>query len=416
MFLPQRFNVFSPQQFAGAGLLGTTQKFPLPRTWPIEDIYVRVNFTVSVALALTTNPTTPDQYDTILQLIQHINLSVNNGTQPRSVIDCSGVALLEYQEHDAQNIDIGTRMVMGQSQTGGLQPANYTLVYRLPMVDNSVGEPLRSRMYLPVHTYPQDPVLTLTFQNAATMYSTGTISGITVTVLVVGRQVTPGSEKTLQQSASTNPNGYFDWDLIETPFIVPLGSGAPIRLALPLPGSYSNLMMRHYLGGATMTRKEIDNGATGSSFGNENLWDIETAANAIRQWRWQDLRYLAEMSQVIVPVGINGLFGSTASGSYTGGTSLAAMPNMLLPMAGGSIANGTGFRYANSTWLDFLTDGQGEDVARELGSVLDCNTPANTGLKMEIVGSPTNVATNASQLNIMGRRIFGDLSKWQKFA
>jgi hypothetical protein len=66
--------------------------------------------------------------------------------------------------------------------------------------------------------------------------------------------------------------------------------------------------------------------------------------------------------------------------------------------------------------MDFLTDGQSEDIARELGSVLDCNTPANTGLKMEIVGAPTSVSTNASQLNLMGRRLFGDLSRWQKFA
>lgn len=424
MFLPQRFNKFTPAVFTGtasgannSSLLGTTQKFALPRTWPIEDIWVRVNFTVNTGgLTLVTSPQTPDAYDNILQLVSHINLTTNDGKQPRSVIDCSGVAMLEYQEHDAQNIDLGTRALMLMAQATSIPAGNYSLTYRLPMVDNSIGEPLRSRLYLPVHTYPQDPVLSLTFQNAATIYSAGNINNIIVDLLVVGRQVTPSSEALLQKSAATNPNGYIDWDLIETPFLVPLGTGAVQRFAIPLPGSYCNLMFRHYLGGANITRKEIDNGATGSSFGLENRWDIETASNAIREFNWQQLRILSESSQVIVPqlLAIPSFAAATSAGSPT--VAIGTLQAITLAMAGGSIPSGQGMRYANSCWMDFLTDGQSEDIARELGSVLDCNTPANTGLKMEIVGAPTSVSTNASQLNLMGRRLFGDLSRWQKFA
>jgi hypothetical protein len=84
MFLPQRFNKFTPAVFTGtasgannSSLLGTTQKFALPRTWPIEDIWVRVNFTVNTGgLTLVTSPQTPDAYDNILQLVSHINPSV----------------------------------------------------------------------------------------------------------------------------------------------------------------------------------------------------------------------------------------------------------------------------------------------------------------------------------------------------
>jgi hypothetical protein len=423
MLLPQRFNVIQPQGWTNnaggannATLLGTTLKTALPRTFPLEDIWIRVNFTVNTGgLTLVASPTTPDQYDNILQLAQHINLQVNNGIQPRSTVDCSGVALLEYLEHEQCNIDLGTQAMMIASQTGSLPAGNYTIMYRIPCVDDSIGEPLRSRLYLPIHTYPQDPILSVTIQNAATMYSAGNINALYVDVLLIGRQVTPQSEAVLQKTACTNPNGYIDWDLIETPFVIPVGSAAQIRIAIPLPGSYCNLLFRHYLGGATITRKEVDNGATGSSFGNENLWDIETAANAIRQWRWQHLRSLSEASQTKTLQGSN-LFGSTASGSYTGGTLIGTLQNLVLPFAGGSIPAGQGMRYANSCFLDFLTDGKSEDVARELGSVLDCNTPANTGLKMEIVGTPTNVSTNSSQLNIFGRRIFGDISDWQQFA
>ena len=427
MFLPQRFNKFFPPQFNGTGatLLGTTQKWPIPRTWPIEDLFIRVNFTTNASLALATNPTTPDQYDNILQFLQHISLQTNDGKQPRNVVDASGVALLEYADHDATNIDIGTRACMLLSQQLASLPAgNYSLVYRIAMVDDSIAEPLRSRLYLPIHTYPQDPILTISFQNFATMFSSGTSANLTfigVDLLVVGRQVTPQSEAALQKTKATNPNGYIDWDLIETPFAIPVGTSAPQRLAIPLPGSYTNLLMRHYLGGATMTRKEIDNGATGSSFGNENRWDLETAANAIREWNWQQMRIYTEMSSAIcpwmpaIPAGATSLFAASASaGSPT--TAFGTLALNLLGVAGGSIPAGQAMRYANSCWFDFLTDGKSQDCARELGSVLDCNTPANTGLKMEIVGTPTNVATNASQLNVIGRRLFGDLSGWQTFA
>lgn len=429
MFLPQRFNKFAPPQFIGtvAGavnspILGTTQKWPIPRTWPIEDILIRVNFVVNAGgLTLVTNPQTPDQYDNILQLLQHVNLQTNDGKQPRSVVDCSGIALLEYQEHGGENVDISTRNIMALCQLPILPAGNYTLTYRIPCVDDSVAEPLRSRLYLPIHTYPQDPVLTLNFQAANAIYTAGNINSIMVDVLVVGRQVTPQSEMALQKSAGTNPNGYIDWDLIETPFLIPVGSAAAQRFALPLPGSYTNLQFRHYLGGANIARKEIDNGAIGSSFGNENRWDIETAANAIREWNWPQLRILSEMSQAVCPfmqgqpgVALGGLFAApTSAGSPT--VQLAAMINQLMPLAGGGIPAGQSFRYSNSVWMDFLSDGKSQENAKELGSVLDCNTPANTGLKMEIVGTPTNVATNASQLLVMGRRFFGDLSNWQKF-
>jgi hypothetical protein len=34
---------------------------------------------------------------------------------------------------------------------------------------------------------------------------------------------------------------------------------------------------------------------------------------------------------------------------------------------------------------------------------------------MEVVGKPASVATCPSILSIMGRRLFGDISRWQKF-
>jgi hypothetical protein len=158
-------------------------------------------------------------------------------------------------------------------------------------------------------------------------------------------------------------------------------------------------MFRHYLGGATVTRKEIDTGATGTSFGNEGRWRIESGSVVDREWRWHDLQTLAEMQQ-----SANALI--TSTGTLTFATFGGAV-------GASGVANA---KPAASVLINYLTDGFSGDNATELGSALDCNTPANSGLKMELVGTPANVATNASYLFTMGRRYFGNLSGWQTFS
>lgn len=405
MFLQQRHNFFKPPQFIGsvAGaanspLMGTIQKYPIDRTWPLEEIRLHVDFTVNTGgITLAATPQSNDAFDNIMQIVSKVNLTVNDGKQPRSVIDMTGIGLIEYQLRQGFNLDRGTTFLAASSQGATLAAGNYTMVLRIPMVDDDISEPLRSRLYLPIHTYPQDPVLSVSFANAATMYSAGNINFIAVTVQLVRRQATAASEAVLRKNPGTNPNGYIDWDLIETPFNVAPGVGSEQRFALPIPGSYLNLLFRHYLGGANISRKEIDNGATGSAFGTENRWRLESGLVVVREWNWKHLRAEAEFSDALISL-------VPSSGTITAG----------IP-AGGVFPAGQGFAYANSAYMNFLTDGVTENIADELGSVLDCNTPANTGLKMEVIGTPTNVATNGSTLAVTGRRLFGDLRRWQIF-
>ena len=412
MFLQQRFNYFTPPQFQGtvsganpSPLLGTTQKWQIDRTWPIEEIIVIVDFVVNTGgLTLAASPSTPDQFDNVMTLLQHVNLQTNNGAQPRAVVDCSGIALLEYATLTGVNLDQGTLLLAAYSQGTTLAAGNYTLTYRIPLVEPWIGEALRSRMYLPVHLYPQDPVLSLTYQNPAQMYSAGNINSVFTTIQLIRRQPTVQSEAALvadgKKRGLTNPSGYIDFDLIETPFTVAPGISTEQRFPLPIPGEYANIMFRHYQGGSSITRKEIDNGATGTAFGTEGRWRIETGSAVIREWRWKHLRNLTEFQRPLPALIVTPSSG-TAAVNYG--------------VFGGGFPSGQGFRYANSTMLNFLSDGLSGDNCTELGSLLDCNTPANTGLKMEIIGTPANVATNGSYLYVMGRRYFGNLQGWSAF-
>ncbi len=252
---------------------------------------------------------------------------------------------------------------------------NYKIVYRVPMADPGIGEPLRSRLYLPVHRHPQDPVLTLTFQSAANLYSSGNINYVGVEVVLKRREPTAASEAAIATVPTTNPWGYIDSDLIETPFAVPIGSGAQIRIALPIPGSYGDLLFRHYLGGSSVTRSEIDNGASGTAFGNEGQWFLQSGNVNIRDWAWQDLRIESEMNDCMPAFVFPYVFvAPTSAGSPTTNL-MTKMP--YYGQAGGPALTTQGFRPATTCFFDFLSDGLSSDMAKELGSVLDLQFPVH---------------------------------------
>jgi hypothetical protein len=424
MYLEQRYSFFNPAPFnlSTNTILGTTQRWAIDRTWPIEEILIFVNFDVQTGWT-TTNSTTPDMHDNLLALLGRVNLSVNDGRQPRSVVDASGVGLLEYVSNAGWNLDTATMAAVAASANpvGALAvPVGiYSICYRIPCAPIQVGEPLRSRLYLPVHTYPQDPVLTLSFNTVAacSAVSTGSVDNVTVDVVLIRRVPTRESEALLRSTAGSNPNGYIDWDLIETPFTIPLGSAAEFRAPLPVPGNYIDLLFRQYRGGSAPLSRivTIDNetGAAKATLGSETRWRLESGLVVLREWRWRHLRTLNDYTKPQGSTFINPI------GCLTGGADAATVDDPLILRAGNFPTNNMAataqYRAGTSCMIPFLQDGVTGDTGNELGSLLDCNTPANNGLKMEVIGTPASVSPNPSMLFIMGRRLFGDISRWQKF-
>lgn len=434
MFLEQRLNFFNPQPFNQPTntILGQTQKWSIDRTYPIEEILVFVNFDVTTGLT-TTAPTTMDMFDNILSIVQRINLTTNDGRQPRTVVDLSGPAALEYASQVGLNLDEATMRLVAISgnPVGALAvPVGaYQMCYRIPCVNPMIADPMRTRMYLPVHTYPQDPTLTLTFNTLAQMLGgtpTGVIGTVRVDVVLVRRVPTQASEALLRSSAGSNPNGYIDWDLIETQFTVPLGTATEQRFPIPVPGNYVNMLFRQYKGGANYSRNvpvDVDVGDTiANNLGNETRWRLESANQVLREWRWKHLRTMNDFTRPTnvlgplltaptLPTPRNQGFVAVASaGSPTINLTnqTANFPTSLQA----AIAN---YRAGTSCLLDFLGDGLTNAGGNELGSLLDCNTPANNGLKMELIGTPASVATFPSVISVVGLRLFGDISRWQKF-
>src|ERR1700743_3158027 len=94
-----RFNFFTPQVLAPGSnsLLGTTVKVQFERTWPVEAIVLVLNLTMG-----STAPTMTS-IDGLLNVVKRVNITVNDGNQPRTLVDMQGVGLVEY----ARNLGLG---------------------------------------------------------------------------------------------------------------------------------------------------------------------------------------------------------------------------------------------------------------------------------------------------------------------
>ena len=208
--------------------------------------------------------------------------------------------------------------------------------------------------------------------------------------------VTPQSEAILLAGATgaAAPWGYIASDLIEQGFGV-ANVNASQDFSLALGAEYVNLLFSQYRGGTNLTRNVIDASGIGDSFGadglcNETQWGLRTGQVYDRTWRWRQLRDRNQWGQFLNNI--------TQSSS---------------PSFGGPVISTTNFQAPSSTLIDFLSNGLPGDTGTELGSLLNCNL---TGSLTKLVsGAAVNLAgaANASYLAIMGRRLFGDLSKYQ---
>lgn len=438
-----RFSTFQPSNLnlATNTVMGTTQRVTLDRTWPIEEIVLFVSMTVgATAISFNDFMTGPVGCDGILGVIKRVNLTVNDpiAGRPRTVVDYSGIGLLEYGALVGLNLgrstlDLARYWQLGQVNPGGMIPANSVLRYeiRIPLVHPLAAEPLRTRMLLPVHLYQQDPVLTIDFANNATGTAgsvmgdlgignaSGVLAACNVEIGLVRRSISADVDAQILKTG-----GYIETDLLELQTSFGAGTSGEQRIPLNLPGFYMNVCNRQYLGGTLYTREVLDQAGTALQAsgagvtsgpaiqGSETRWRLETGGNALRDWKWKHVQYLNDLSRPVNGVSLlnGGIVESATVGIWTANTSAGAVTqrtDLLINPSLGSAPPNTAVRRnymaPASTMLDFVSDGI--ETFDELGSVLDCFSPSTRGLKMEIIGNIQSVTGNSSVMFTGGHRI-----------
>lgn len=404
MFLFPRKQLLVPQVLSpgGTALLGTTVNVEIDTSQPLEEIAVVISGTVNAAISgvVSTNP------DFLLTILKRVRLILQDGGKPRPIVDYSGVGLLELAAHTGMNLDRATlgavRVCQANSLAASLQ---FQITYRIPLVHPMLGEPFRTMCLLPVHLLTQTPILSLEFDSAANMFTTGSLTSVSAEVLLLKRDISVDQNK-----AIADKGGFLQWDLMESAQAVPIGYAGPeFKFDIATSGSYLGLMIRDYLGGATITRGPIDKTTT---FGAETRWRIESGGNVKTEFRAKHMQIINDWSRPAN--GLTSMTATLANALFAALTSAGSPTVRFDPSAnfGGVIAANALFQPAGSFNMDFLTDGLGAEGANEFGSVLDCNVIA--GQKVQLIGEVSNVATNASVRYIGGHRIYGDLTPWQK--
>jgi len=303
-------------------VLGGTVEIPITREFPVEALFVQLSFTVGTAMA-TANA------DSIQNILKSVDLQVFDGVKPRSVVKCSGPALLEYQVQTWFNLD---RVTAANVNTN--TAAAKTLTYVIPCSHPQLSDPLGSALLLPVHLMPSNPTLTLQLASQADMDTNATptfaLTGtITVTCWVARRQV------------SVVKWPYLEWDLMEN--IQPFPQTVTeFQIEMPTPGSITGHLMRCYTGVAT--RGDIQTALS--------PWRIESLGVVFRQWLNTQLQVENDLSRAADN----------------------ASPN-----------------FVASFYNDFLTDKTGMETG-DFGSVLDANVPVTSGARIYLVTSVTGGA------------------------
>lgn len=365
------------------GQTGVT--FNLDQTKPIEEIIVGVTFQVAGGVLTLTG------LDNILGIIKKIRVDRPSGVQSPAgtkVVDYRGIGLLELCTNLGLNLDAGTLGAIILSNGTTIAANQWVRInYRIPLVHPRVGEPIRERQCLPVHTFADPAVLTLDFEQAANMYTTataGVITNMAVEVKLLRRE--PNAAHTAAVLAA---GGYMPVDIIEAPFQIGTGITAEQRISIPQAGKYLSTQLCFYAGGASITRGLPDANTTP---GSETKWTLQIGGTPRDEFLINHLSIINDFSR--------------PRNSQLQATS---------PASGLPVTAGTSYPVPASVLIDYLTDGigGGQQAANEFGSVLDGDAAKAASKLIELVFTPSNAATNGHTIYVGGFRVWGDLTPYQ---
>lgn len=312
MLFPKRQDFLT----ADTGLsLGASVTKKIPREFMLESLIVRVSVTVSGVMA-TANA------DAIQNILKRVRLTASDGARTRTIVDCSGAGLLEWQANVAQNsLDTNTSV-------GGNSATTYQIDYPVNFAPPNMADPIASNLLLPLNRFNDDPSLELQFASQADMDTnaakTFAVSALSARVILNKRFVGLKNWPT------------FDTELIEatTAFST---DAANQEVELPSPGSYTGLLLRGYLD--TDTRGDISQ--------TDGEFKIQLLGVNNRRFRLDDIEQENYFSR---------------------------NPNA-----------GTAGIFTGSYYVDFLSDKVGA-TSPDFGSVLDVNLAVATGARLKLIG------------------------------
>lgn len=394
-----------------------TIKISLPRVAPLAKEKIRVVVTFIMKSAVTSGIIGHG----FLNVLKRIILGGVPGVDGKNtnLVDVSGPGLLHMNLGEGLNMDRGTMATIAANAVPNMVVNGvYRLVYTISCPHPRLTDGLRPRCMLPIYTYRQDPTLELQFAAASEM--SGTADPFTSIFVEVNSVETEMDDASIASLNATG--GFFPWDIIETLNALPSGiTNTEQKIIVPTQKcSYTGIQIIQMVGGATQYLADMS--GFGANFaggvaanpivaapcnaGAESEWKLKGAGkNTLQAFRLKQLQIendemRAGLSQrfarpIATPTAVTG----------------EASPAWGLLQTGNAVID------PSSVHLDFIGAGQGPLDLRDLGSVFDVKSYADNNLEVAFYANlTTNVAalTYSPFIQLIGRRLFGDLSNFQK--
>lgn len=342
MLFPLRTQVIPAQSFT----LGQTIRFTIPRDFFHEIYWLHIPYTMGTAAATAVT-------EGIYALVQNVRVTVSDGNDTRTIVNCSGRGLANYWAQNEGTLP--ARTITAQAAYAAGTTGAQVLSLPIPVgVHPSLSGPVGASLLLPAPRFNNDITVEITFGTQANLDSnvsaTFAISSATVR-LYVSRRSVPAN---VQLST-------FNHELIE--YVASFGTSAANQLydQLPIPGNYTSILLRPYTNNNTPSDAILN--------GQVALKILDTE---IRRGFAADIKDLND-----------------ASIEADANTALASQVGVN---------------------LDFITDYAFESVF-ELGSALSVNILQQTGSKLQMILDVNGSST--AQIKFVYHRILGDLSKVQ---
>jgi hypothetical protein len=262
--LLKRNKILRPRELSTAGLIssatnpaGYSVPVSIDNVWPISRIDVLVNVTVST-LPLQATGVAGFCADALANVLKRVRLEAFEPSGTRTVVDASGVALIERGFClEGMDYETGRAMATAYMQGGSdktpqgyaAQLASYKIRYPIFLAHPRMVDPLAAAFLLPVHLMKDKPKLTLEFASASEMAnakptSTGSAS-IAYSSLSAILDVQYAQMNGSMEEWIASVGGYARHNFMENE-VTCVNSTTQQEIKLPSPGKYIDFAVRGY--------------------------------------------------------------------------------------------------------------------------------------------------------------------------
>lgn len=335
---------------------GGTLKIELTREFFLEGLLIHV---------VATNPGTAPALITgnegLASIFSSVRLTVPTGSNTRTVVNTNSSALLQYHRQWNGGVDSFTTNffdILG-AQAEAINQVRYGTI-PIWFAPPNLDDPVASAFLLPLPRYSANPVLEITLNSAANIYTGGTNAPtIQISVEAVRRFVDRKDWVT------------YDTELTTSEITVP-AAASNNAYELPAPGAYTSMLMQTFTSTGTVRRPWHQfYGSSVAAILNSPM-ELRFLGTSIRRQSAYGLIVTQSYSSEIFP-----------TQNYTAGQ----------------------FGDHN-VWWDYLSDKMGSS-AGDFNSVVDTTPLIGQGARINLIYP---AATSGDKVRLTTHRVFGDIS------